>query len=299
MTPSSIHARALLVSLRISAWTARRYDKKISEQVARDHSATPDAGRYNKMLLAGDAASYKAVMSAVTAARNTHYTQTLAWSDEGPRLLPTDNLDAYTAAMREAQRVFDEALDTFLADYPALQENARVRLNGMYRDEDYPSVEELRRKFAFAIDYLPLPASEDFRCALPAAERERIERSLNDRVNEATVMAQRDAWQRLYTCVEHVYERLSQPDAVFRDSLIENARELTDVLARLNVTGDRDLERLRSEVESQIAAVSAEDLRSDQRLRSDVADSANVILRSIRRIRRVDVPNSNTKEIQS
>ena len=39
---------ALLVSLRISAWSGRLYDRKASNHVAVHHEASASAGRYNR-----------------------------------------------------------------------------------------------------------------------------------------------------------------------------------------------------------------------------------------------------------
>ena len=52
---------AMLVSLRISAWSGRLYDRKASNHVAVHHEASASAGRYNKCLLP------KAAFAALTA----------------------------------------------------------------------------------------------------------------------------------------------------------------------------------------------------------------------------------------
>ena len=43
---------AMLVSLRITAWSGRLYDRQASNHVAAQHDASASAGRYNKRLLA-------------------------------------------------------------------------------------------------------------------------------------------------------------------------------------------------------------------------------------------------------
>ena len=43
---------AMLVSLRITAWSGRLYDRQASNHVAAHHDASASAGRYNKRLLA-------------------------------------------------------------------------------------------------------------------------------------------------------------------------------------------------------------------------------------------------------
>ena len=275
---SAIHTRAMLVSLRLSSWTARKYDKRISNEVASQHGATQDAGRYNKMLLPGDCASYKALMSLVGAIRTQHYANTLAWSDEGWRLLPTANYANYVSFVRKMRAQFETLLDGFIAEYPALREAAKTRLNGMYRDEDYPTISQIRGKFGFYYDPMPLPASGDFRLDLPASDVAAMETATQERISSAVGDAMQDAWKRLYEAVKHIHEKTAQHDAIFRDSLILNARELCDVLGRLNVTGDPNLEAMRLEVENDLASNDPNTLRENERVREDVAIVAEDIL---------------------
>ena len=42
---SNIHTRALFVWLTIGTWSARKYDRKITEKVNADFHASADAGR--------------------------------------------------------------------------------------------------------------------------------------------------------------------------------------------------------------------------------------------------------------
>jgi len=47
----NLNDRALLVQLSISQWTARKFDKRVTRDVASSHGTTIDVGRYNKVLL--------------------------------------------------------------------------------------------------------------------------------------------------------------------------------------------------------------------------------------------------------
>lgn len=275
---SPIHSRAMLVSLRLSAWTARKYDKKITSETNAAHGASADAGRYNKMLLSGDCPSYKALMQLVGSIRTEHYANTLAWSDEGFRLLPTANYPQYSDFTRKKRAEFNTLLEEFLSEYPYLREQAKVRLKGMYKEEDYPTVSQIRGKFGFYLDFNPLPIKGDFRCELPQEEIRQIESQMVDRQGEAIKEAMTDAWKRLHDCVKHIHERMVNPDAIFRDSLIYNARELCDMLSRLNVTGDANLEKFRDEVESYLASNDPDTLRENYSLREDTATLAEDIM---------------------
>lgn len=278
MTDATIHSRALLVSLSISTWTARKFDRKVTEEVNAQHAAARDAGRYNKMLLPGDADSYKALTRLANAARADHYANTLPWSDEGWRLLPSANYMKYADLMRTHAAAFESALESFVADYPAMKEAARDLLNGMYREQDYPTTDAIRSKFRFGVDYAPLPAQGDFRLDLPAAEIDAIESRVQDRVRKATAEAMRDAWGRLHDVVSKMHDRLSQPDAIFRDTLVGNVRDLVDVLSRLNVTDDPSLEALRARVQRELAIHEPQTLRADGDVREATAKAAQDIL---------------------
>ena len=47
----SLSSRAMLCSLSISMWSARKHDPEASEEIAQSHGAQSDAGRYRKVLL--------------------------------------------------------------------------------------------------------------------------------------------------------------------------------------------------------------------------------------------------------
>lgn len=275
---TSIHSRALLVWLRISTWSARRYDKKVSAEVNAQHNASNDAGRYNKMLLPGDATAYKQLTALAGSIRLQHYSNTLAWSDEGWRLLPTANYATYTQWLRDRQREFAIALNDFATDYPALRAQASRLLNGLYRDEDYPDVQDLRTRFSLDVSYQPVPAQGDVRVDLGADQITLIEQSIADRTDRAVADAMHDAWSRLHDVVSKIAERLSNPDAIFRDSLITNAEDICDVLQRLNVTNDPDLENMRVRVRKELTRFSPETLRDVPSRRQETADKAASIL---------------------
>ena len=271
-------SRAMLVKLSISSWSARKYDRKVSQDTATAHNTTLDAGRYNKHLLPGDAPAYKALTSHIANFRVEHYAQTLAWSDDGRRLLPVKNYQAYTEAIRAAQHTFEELRDEFIAEYPTLRENARVKLNGMYNEADYPV--SIARRYSMAVDYTPVPSGTDFRVTLAQTEIDAIAQRTEARVKAAfqdAMTGPKGAVPRLYEVVANIQAKLSDPKGIFRDTLIGNARELCDILTRLNVTEDPALETLRRQTEL-LAMSEPQTIRDNADVRASVANEAQSIL---------------------
>jgi hypothetical protein len=50
--PSLLSQKAVLASVSISQWSARKLDKKATEEIHARNHAEPHAGRYNKLLIA-------------------------------------------------------------------------------------------------------------------------------------------------------------------------------------------------------------------------------------------------------
>ena len=270
----------MLAKLSISTWSARKFDKRVSDEINAREGAVSDAGRYNKHLLGGSSAAQKHadVISAAGAARLVHYAQTLPWSDEGWRLLPTDNWTRYTDAIRAATAKFQANAQDFIAEYHDMKDRAKVLLNGMFKEEDYPSLSEIARRFSCSIEYAPIPATGDLRVALPAGQVEEIERQIEERIGRATEDAMRDAWSRLAEVVERVKSRLSDPDAVFRDSLIGNVRETCDILSRLNLTQDPSFESMRRRIDRELGDLDPQSLREWKPERDKAARKAQEIV---------------------
>ena len=279
MTSNDLITRAMLVNLSISSWSARKLDRKVTQEVNELHGASATAGRYNKSLMPDDAASYQALQKHIASVRiDIHYAQTLPWSDIGWRVLPIKNYQTYTDKLRAAMHTFDALRDEFISEYPTLRENARVKLNGMYQESDYPA--SIERRYSMAVEYAPVPSGTDFRVSLAQSEIDIIANRTEQRVKAAfqSAMTGPDgAVTRLYDALSKIQAKLSEPNGIFRDTLIGNARELCDVLTRLNVTDDPRLEEFRRQTEL-LAMAEPETLRKNPDIRAQVALDAQGIL---------------------
>jgi hypothetical protein len=270
----------MIVTLSISQWTARKLDRKASREVAANHGSDEAWGRYNKRLVAEDA--IKKVAKTATDARTYHYENTLPWDDKGGRILPAANYMEYTSKMRTFRDRFEAAVAELLDNYPSLVADARIALNGLFRQGDYPPAHQIARRYSFSTDVSPIPSGGDFRVALDAECVQQIREEIEQRTEEMATAAMRDLWDRLYTAVRHMADRLSEPGKdgkppIFRDSLVNNLRDLAALLPRLNLTNDPDLERMRQSVVDELTATEPEVLRTDVHARREAAEKANAI----------------------
>ena len=107
--------KKMLVYLNISFWAARKYDRKISQEIENQYNAD-DAGRYNKILIAKEHLAN--IQKIISAARTFHYENTLPWSDNGGRLLPSTNYFAYVKAIQCYKDDFEREVSNFIRVYP-------------------------------------------------------------------------------------------------------------------------------------------------------------------------------------
>ena len=92
--------------------------------------------------------------------------------------------------------------------------------------------------------------------------------------------AQGEAVKRLYKAVSHMAERLRDPKAVFKRSLVESVEELVTLLPGFNLTGDSELEGVVSMVRGSLTGLKVEELRESQSIRQGVAhDAAQIVNR--------------------
>lgn len=271
-----IHENAMIVRLHISSWVARKFDAGISKKIAAVYSVNDEAGRYNKILIAKE--SIQIITRAATAARAFHYEQTLPWDDAGGRILPTKNFMSYTKKMRTLKEKFEQAVREFITNYPTYREEAETRLAGMFNSADYPSGHEIERKFDFGTDIEPVPHAADFRINLQKLDQERLATALEESVERRMKVATDDLFRRVVEVTKRFAETLSNPDAIFRDTLVENAVDLVNLLPKLNVANDPELEKIRKEVAKKLASQSADNLRNAPEVRAKVADDAQAIL---------------------
>lgn len=272
-----LNQKAMLVKLSMSHWTARKYDKSVSDKVAEDHGASQDSGRYHKVLVAKEA--IHGVLRAVNDAKVFHTNNTLPWLDHGVRILPAANFEDYSKAMRELQANFENHASEFCGNYPSFIEDAKQNLNTLFNPDDYPS--DIQNKFAFSVDISPLPTATDFRVELQAADVSRIQADIKARVEAARVLAMKDLWERLFSTVSSMADRLSEKDAIFRDSLVNNLRDLCSILPKLNIDDDPRLEKLRKDIENKLCDTDAKDLRQDEIARAGTAKNAKKILEAM------------------
>jgi hypothetical protein len=280
----SIATSAMMVELNISCWTARKLDKKVSEEVDTAKNTKVKAGNYHKHLLAGNP-HLDAVVKYAAKVRLWNTQQTIPWSDSGSRIVTMENLfnGGYKRQLDDHKIEFERLAANFINVYPTLISAAAFQLGDLFDRDEYPEVESIAKKFKFNYSLIPIPTSGDFRVDIAEQAKAELiadyERAFNERLNNAM----RDVWDRLYECLSHMSERLASDDEgkrkVFHGTLLTNATELISLLTRLNITNDPKLEQARRDLQAALGNTDISALKESDYIRENVKAKVDDILK--------------------
>lgn len=285
---SHLSSVAMLVDFSVSQWTARKIDKPKSDAVNDEARANRKASYVSKKLVLADTLTM--IGQCKNRAYDRHRELTLPWLDNGPRILPATMHATYSADMEKFEAEFYPLVATFVRNYPTYIERAATSLGALFNANDYPKASRIESKFAWRISYLPMPDAADFRVDIGKAAIARVKANVEATVNASVANAVRDVFERVHDKVAALVEKLpaykpaAQPgdkvEGIFRDSLIENVRDLVAILPGLNFTNDPRVTMLAKQMAG-LVEHDAEALRASDNLRADVAAKAAAVVQAV------------------
>jgi hypothetical protein len=307
MNTISIASSAMIGSLNISVWEARKLDKNTQAEVLANKGAKSRRAATVSKHLFSECPSLEAIKTLRGEARVWFNNATLPWDDNGGRLITTAQ---YLRVMEQAAKYeqrFNDLLNVFVNVYGTEISKQAFEMGALFDRSEYPPVSEVRGKFRFVLSVSPVPLAGDFRVDIgneaAAQLKAQYERALAERVSGAVA----DTWQRVKAQVEWVHERMTavlehDPDAVEQvpttddngvvvsveikkkrrpklyDSMLEQGLELCAMLRDLNVTNDPRLEAARQDLETALTRVDIDSLKESTELQRATKSAMQDIL---------------------
>jgi hypothetical protein len=201
------------------------------------------------------------------------------------------NFITYKEQLATLETNYNALVQKFIVAYPNLVSAAAFQLGALFDREEYPDAEKIEKKFQFSVNFLPVPTAGDFRVDIGEEAKQELIASCNNAYNDRLDLAMKDAWGRLHEQLLRMSDRLADLDTprelkngekvftkVFRDSLVENAVELVDLLKHFNLTNDPSMEQARVALHDAIYHHDAENLRDNPEARVAVKSKVDEIL---------------------
>jgi hypothetical protein len=269
MTDITFASSTMLLSLNISIWSGNKLDKGETADVRSRTGARQGAVRVHKSLLP-DAQELLDLKRHATAVREFFNSRTAPWAGD-MRIMKSDAYLDFSQALADHRQQFAALVERLVNAYDLRVQEAQSRLGSLFDAADYPSTGEIRRAHSFQIRVAPTPSVKDWRLDLNDRVMDDLRKDLEEQSTSALQGALADVASRIAEVARKAHERLSDPDAIFRDSLVGNIDELVGLLPMLNVANNPELDDLATNLRLSVFGVSADTLRKDPLVRREKA----------------------------
>lgn len=312
MTANKLSERAILVRVSLSMPGCQRQDPQLSKQVKSEHGIANDGGDWVKKLYPTEA--LKTVKQKHSEIRDYFFNPTFGVTfpfDTSTGILPASMIESTFEKVRDMRDKLDAEIEKFLDGAEKWVRWAVKAHNGTFNPDYYPGCytgdpadwpatavritdrvaidpaefkTEMRKRFAFDTEPLPVPASDHFSTTV-ASLLGVDTKTVDLRVAQTAIDAQRDLLRRMMTPVQAMIKKLKEDpkpgreDIIFRDSLIGNLREIAALAPKMNLAGDPQLDQFAKEIE-ELAKPDPETLRNKDN-RTDTQRKAEELARKM------------------
>jgi hypothetical protein len=197
-------------------------------------------------------------------------------------LVKLDMVEQFEAQLQQgAAELRDELLPKFQAAYPGQVNEARIALNGQFREKDYPDVDKLPELFGVEWNWIAFSVPENLPEELRKAEEAKLEKQFQD-AEQQIITALREGFQKL---IDHAIERLQTPAGEkpkkFDDTLVTNIEQFIATFSARNLLNDAELEILVTRAKDVLTGVTPDRLRAGPTVRDQVATQFSEIKKTL------------------
>jgi hypothetical protein len=191
----------------------------------------------------------------------------------GIHLLPIAALQQVEERLQKFAADRHALVESFLAAYPGLSQDAAKRLRGLYNPADYPPIDEVGRQFSFSWQYVSFGVPDALKGVSQQVWEQEREKAAQ-RMAEASSEIQQVLRESMARLVQHMADRLKEtPEGKpvrFKESTVSNLVEFLANFEFRNVTDDQELQQLVARARYLLQGVEADDLRTTGDLRTRV-----------------------------
>ena len=279
-----IKERTMLVHLKLSSCGFTKVDHEATGDILEQHSAGNNAGKFTKHLLPQEA--IKPVNTIVNLIRTVNKQQTLPFDDSHWRLLTTDNYIGYLKVINELIVKLREQVEVLIDQFGHHKERAKSMLGGMYKETDYPTPDEIRGKYRIETDFRNVPSAGNFLVNLSDEHLADIQNRIEESTKAKLADAQKDLWRQLLEVTKHFADTMAKDEReikdkdgkvtgyrapLFKDTTLTNITRVTELVPKLNVTNDPELDQLAADINTALNGYSPVQLRQSSTTRAGAA----------------------------
>jgi hypothetical protein len=275
----NLDEKAVLVQVKRRMYSPYKLDEAESKAYG--------AGNVNKHLFQGTDNRVKKAISKYTEVYTFVKDNTVPWTT-GVELLNITHYMEFTSGLRQRIDEANAAVADLVAhwdyevqdDLRRLQDIAYAKGKPNLADpNDYPSADEVEKRFGIEVRYMPVPSTGDFRVGISDEDKATLQQQLDDATTNATRHVLTQMIEPMQRAVKKLTVPIGDDGHIFRDSLIDNMVDVAYRMAKVNVSDDPVIaERIR-DLQSLVStyANNKDVLRSSQTVREKAATQIDAL----------------------
>jgi hypothetical protein len=264
-------------ALSTKLFTGIKVINSVADELAKKHKGDAEALRGQAAALTrGDRLSVQRI---ALEARKFLRDYSVTWDDKGTRLVSAKNFQLVNDKLTSYQQQFTKAVKTLAKKFGELQKTAKQRVGDLFVEIDFPvSPDDFasRYLFEYKVDVLSEQDSQFIKLVGLNRVSEQEFKLKRDAQRDGQVkQVQQEVVDRINAEVKKIAEVLGKTDAIFRDSLIGNLRNLAEIAPSLNVARNPEIDKLIEQAAKLGQAATPEQVRKDDKVRARVAKEAD------------------------
>ena len=209
--------------------------------------------------------------------------------DNGERALPSNIYFDYVQMMRDAIIEIDQLADAYEGEYANEIDKARIEMNGLFTESDYPKPHVMRSRFSIDYNFEPVANSDDVRVwGIGDEAAKEIENEVRTATENRIADAQKHVVSQVVERAREFIDKVNKFDEQVQndvkgprlyDTAVTNLRDvMTLVLSGMNFTGDQELEKLCKDLKESLKGVHVTKLKDSKKTRDASTDDVSKIL---------------------
>lgn len=273
----NINEEAMLVTFSTSRWAPVKAERQAVDTVATKYKANSAFINASKRIY--ESATLKNLNRTINDMRREHYRLTLPWTDRGDRLLPTETSVEYFKKMNNFEDEINKLKRALAEEFEGRVQDMEKELGDLFDRSDYPQAGEIADRFGVEVESKPVPEAADIRLrSLSKEMKEKLNRQFEEKIQEGMSTAVRSIYERIEERLRHMSEELDKDKPKFHETMLEKMHDLADLVPRLNVSQDKELDTLADDIRRRILNTSTKELKENPDKRKDTKKAVDEIL---------------------
>lgn len=274
----------MLVSLTFKFGRQGGQDDEMTQELCQKHNSDKSLVKGTKRTICKEA--FDPLKKIMNEFRGAVSRVTIPWDMKGVSFCKPAGVAKVISARDLYGPLFNEAKENhLLGQYETWKTMTMEKLGNAWKEEEFPTKEDLAANVFFKIAIMPLPESEALRKIKDIDESLMAEliKSNDARIQQGIKQGMVTAYQRLMEPLAHMVDVLTDDESVkIHESLVENVRKVVGEIPSLNLSDDPMLTTFANKANELLENLKADDLRGKgaevKVVRKKVAQQANDLL---------------------